>query len=231
MRAQTDWLADFLLAASHRSRRVAPRWAELRPLPVELIGSIQRFQIGEDSDGAGLITKSTSSGDPDYVAAIRLFVAEEAGHARLLERLLIAGGAATIDGHWTDAVFIRLRRGLGLRLELMTLMIAEVVAVRYYRALRDGTTDPVVSDVAGRILHDEVRHIEFHIAQLRNEFARRGRLSRLVLRGFWWCLLSGALGVVALDHGTALRYLSVSRREFCADTRVLFRYVLRRVLR
>ncbi|WP_309113633.1 hypothetical protein [Saccharothrix sp.] len=37
---------------------------------------------------------------------------------------------------WSDAVFVRLRRALGPRLELMVLLIAEVVALGYYRARR-----------------------------------------------------------------------------------------------
>ena len=106
---------------------------------------MQRFQAGEDGDGASLIGKSAKAGDPVYLAAVRLFVAEEQHHARLLEQLLVNSGHATIGGHWSDRVFVALRRALGLRLELMTLMVAEVVALRYYRALRDGSTDPALT--------------------------------------------------------------------------------------
>lgn len=45
------------------------------------------------------------------------------------------GGVPTFAGHWSDAVFVRLRRLMGLRMELLVLMIAEVVARRYYGAL------------------------------------------------------------------------------------------------
>src|SRR5690606_22315869 len=82
--------------------------------------------------------------------------------ARRLARLLTAGGRPTLPGHWSDTVFVRLRRLMGLRTELLVLMVAEVVALRYYRALRDGTTDPLTREVAARILADEERHVPFH---------------------------------------------------------------------
>jgi hypothetical protein len=161
---------------------------------------VQRFQVGEAGDGANLIAKAEAAGDGDYTAAVRLFVAEEQNHARLLDLLLSAAGGSTISGHWSDWVFVRLRRALGLRLELMVLMVAEVIALRYYRALRDGTSDPLVTEVAGRILADEERHVPFHCQRLRGE----------VPSVAWWPwlgLLFGTAVVVAADHGSALRCL------------------------
>ena len=94
-------------------------------------------------------TSSRKPGDGDYLAAVKLFVAEEQNHARMLAELLARRrGAHHQRAHWSDTVFVRLRRALGLRLELMVLLIAEVVALRYYRALRDGTDDPLVTQVA-----------------------------------------------------------------------------------
>ena len=72
--------------------------------------SLQRFQVGEDGDGACLIDKSERAGNPTYLAAVRLFVAEEQNHARLLANLLAHAGQPTISGHWTDAVFVAVRR-------------------------------------------------------------------------------------------------------------------------
>ncbi|NEE41497.1 ferritin-like domain-containing protein, partial [Streptomyces sp. SID7982] len=94
-------------------------------------------------------------GDAEYASAVRMFVAEERNHARLLALLLASGGAPVIASHWSDRAFVTLRRALGLRLELLVLMIAEVVALRYYRALRDGAGDALTREVAGRILADE----------------------------------------------------------------------------
>lgn len=43
----------------------------------------------------------------------RLFIAEEQNHAGLLAMLLRSAGAAVISSHWSDTVFVWLRRALG----------------------------------------------------------------------------------------------------------------------
>ncbi|MFI9508511.1 ferritin-like domain-containing protein [Nocardia sp. NPDC052566] len=230
MRAETAWLAEFLMAATYRAKQDEPQWHSMGPLPRALVASLRRRHIGAGSGGADLLAKSTSSGDHDYVAALRLFVAEQDNHARLLARLLTTGGAMPLRGHWSARLFTRLRRALGFRTELMALLIAEVVAVRYYRALRDGSTDPVLVEVARRIHSDAVRHIDFHVARLRAEFAGRGIVTRNSVRAFCWLLLAAAMAVLAVEHGRALRHLRVTRRDFATDTVLLFRAVLRRVL-
>jgi hypothetical protein len=206
MRTFDDWVRDFEAAAQRRDRDGDPDWSRGARLPPAIVRSIQRFQVGESGDGANLVAKA---GDDEYGTAVALFVAEEQNHARLLAHLLAAAGAPTIAGHWSDAVFVRLRRALGLRLELLVLLVAEVIALRYYRALRDGTDDPLTTDVAGRILADEQRHVPFH----------RRRLGTLhpVVRAGWRLLLTATAIVVALDHGPALGRLGVSRRRFVLD--------------
>ena len=198
-------------------------WPTGGRLDPAVIRSLQRFQVGEDGDGACLIAKSERAGDPLYLAAVRLFVAEEQNHARLLRNLLAYAGEPTISGHWTDAVFVAVRRAMGLRLELMTLTVAEVVALRYYRALLEGTADAVVAEVAARILADEERHVPFQVDRLREGFGNTPLPARLACAAAWWALMVGATLVVAVDHGAALRRLRVSRRRFVADVIGLFR--------
>lgn len=225
-----QWVRRFEDNAERRRLDPDPPWDEGRPLDRAVVRSLQRFQAGEDGDGASLIRKSGQAGDPDYLAAVRMFVAEEQNHARLLEHLLVKSGAPTIDGHWSDRMFVALRRALGLRLEVMTLTVAEVAALRYYRALRDGTADPLLTDVAGRILADEQRHVPFHSQRLREGFTGLGRPARMAVAAGWWTLMLGAACVVAYDHGPALRLLSVGRLRFIADTAALFRPVVVEVL-
>ncbi|GGK79504.1 hypothetical protein Sme01_21700 [Sphaerisporangium melleum] len=225
-----DFLRDFEGAALLRGTWGDPDWSQDARLAPVLVRSLQRFQVGESGDGRGLIAKADAAGDPVYAEAIRLFVAEERGHARLLARLLEAAGAPTITGHWSDAVFVRLRRLLGLRTELMVLMLAEVVALAYYRAVRDGVRDPLAADVAGRILSDELRHVPFHCARLRRSFAGASRPFRAVASALWWVLLTGAVTVVLLDHGQALRGLGVSPAGFAREVKVTFRAVVADVM-
>ncbi|MBF6210256.1 ferritin-like domain-containing protein [Nocardia puris] len=219
------WTTEF--EAKVRARVVAgdPDWGAGARLDPAVVRSLQRFQVGESGDGAQLIGKAERAGDPEYARAVRLFVAEESNHARLLELLLRAAGAPTVPGHWSDTVFVWLRRALGLRLEVLVLMVAEVVAVQYYRALRDGVGDPLTARVAALILDDELRHIPFHCLRLRLGFARTPRPVRLAVLAGWWVLVSGASVVVALDHGPALRTLGHTRIGFVRGVLVLFAVV------
>lgn len=192
--------------------------------------SVQRFQVGESGDGANLLAKAGAAGPAGYPEAARLFVAEENDHARLLAALLAAAGAPTIRSHWSDTLFVRLRRALGLRLELMVLMIAEVVALRYYRALRDGTGDPVASQVAARILADEECHVPFHCDRLRMSFASMPTVGRRTVAMLWRALFGGAALAVVVDHGSALRRLGVTRTRFLIDVFELFDAVVAAVM-
>ncbi|MFJ7268630.1 ferritin-like domain-containing protein [Streptomyces sp. NPDC099050] len=212
------WLADFEAERERRAERGDPDWDRPAALPPELIRSLQRFQVGEDGDGSALIGKADRAGDPVYARAVRLFVAEEQNHARMLALLLEAGGAGTLAGHWSDTVFVWLRRLLGLRVELLVLMVAEVVALRYYRAVRDGAADPLASEVAGRILTDEERHVPFHCLRLHEALTPLPAPARRAALLGWRAALAAAATVVAVDHGPALRTLGVRRRVFVADT-------------
>ncbi|MEV5549437.1 ferritin-like domain-containing protein [Streptomyces sp. NPDC052309] len=211
------WTRRFEDERERRQAQGDPDWKRGATLPAAVWASIQRFQVGEDGDGANLVGKADQAGDADYARAVRLFVAEEQNHARLLARLLRAGGKAPLSSHWSDTAFVRLRRLLGLRMELLVLMIAEVVALRYYRALRDGTQDPLTSDVAGRILSDEQRHVPFHCERLHASLTRLPRPTRRPLMALWRLLLLGATLVVATDHGRALHHLGLTRRRFVSD--------------
>ncbi|WIX78452.1 ferritin-like domain-containing protein [Amycolatopsis carbonis] len=205
-----EWLTEFRQEARRRAVRPEPEWARGARLDPAVIRSVQRFQVGESGDGANLIDKA----DPRFREAVELFVAEEQNHARLLAELLKAAGSATITKHWSDSVFVWLRRALGLRLELMVLLIAEVVALSYYKALRDGTGDPLTREVAARILADEERHVPFHCAQLKDAFPGvKGKLAA----GGWRVVMAGALAAVLFDHGRALRTLGVTRLRFAAE--------------
>lgn len=224
------WVRRFEENAERRHRAGDPPWDRGSTLDPAVVRSLQRFQTGEDGDGATLIRRAEETGNPDYLAAVRLFVAEEQNHARMLRLLLDSAGAPTIDGHWSDTVFVAVRNALGLRLELMTLMVAEVVALRYYRALRDGTSDVLLTEVAWRVLDDEHHHVAFHVDRLRDGFTGSPAPARAAVAAGWWTLLLGTATVVAVDHGAALRALGVGRARFVREVAGLFRPHVRAVL-
>ncbi|WP_053606946.1 ferritin-like domain-containing protein [Streptomyces sp. MMG1522] len=212
-----DWIRDFETARRERAGQGDPDWRTGVPLHPAIRRSVQRFQVGEDGDGAELITKAEAAGDAEYASAVRMFVAEERNHARLLALLLASGGAPTIGSHWSDRIFVTLRRALGLRLELLVLMIAEVVALRYYRALRDGGEDALTREVAGRVLADEERHVPFHCHRLRRALRPLPAPARVLVTSGWRAALAAACLVVAVDHGPALRRLGVGRGRFAVE--------------
>jgi hypothetical protein len=182
-----------------------------------LIASVRRFQLGESGDGLQLLRKAAKAGDPEYLRAAELFVAEEQQHAALLLRLLGYLGGEPMRRHWSDAVFVRLRRLMGLRTELMVLTVAEVVALSYYGGLAASGPDAVVRAVAARIVADEHPHVRFQRHRLRAGFAGSGIPLRLLAVAFWWMTAVGATVVVALDHGPLLDAIGYRRTRFTRD--------------
>jgi hypothetical protein len=182
-----------------------------------LIASVRRFQLGESGDGEQLLRKAAQAGDPEYLGAARLFVAEEQQHAALLLLLLGYLGGEPLSRHWSDAVFVRLRRLMGLRTELMVLTVAEVVALSYYGGLAAAGPDSVVRAVATRIVDDEHAHVRFQKQRLRAGFADSRAPVRLLAFGLWWLTAVGATVVVALDHGRLLDAICYRRSRFIRD--------------
>ena len=182
-----------------------------------LIASVRRFQLGESGDGRQLIRNAERAGDPEYVRAITLFVAEEQQHAALLLRLLGYLGGTPMSRHWSDAVFVRLRRLLGLRTELMVLTVAEVVALSYYGGLAAAGPDPVTRAVAARIVDDENAHVRFQRDRLHAGFADSRTPVRLLGFVLWWVVAVGATVVVAVDHRGVLDAIRYPRTRFVRD--------------
>jgi hypothetical protein len=187
--------------------------AQRRPL----IASVRRFQLGESGDGRQLLRNAARAGDPEYTQSIRLFVAEEQQHAALLLKLLGYLGGSPMHRHWSDAVFVRMRRLMGLRTELMVLTVAEVVALSYYGGLSTAAPDPVVRAVAARIVDDERAHVRFQRHRLHAGFADTSRPVRALAFGLWWSAAIGATLVVALDHGRMLDAIGYRRHRFIRD--------------
>jgi hypothetical protein len=196
-----------------------------------LIDSIRRFQLGESGDGAQLLRKAGRAGDPEYLRAAELFVAEEQQHAALLLRLLGYLGGQPMRAHWSDAVFVRLRRLMGLRTELMVLTVAEVVALSYYGGLAGDGPDAVVRSVAGRIVADEHPHVRFQVDRLRAGFSGSPIAARAMAFAFWWLTAIGATVVVAFDHGPLLDAIGYRRTRFIRDVLADFAKVAATVLR
>ena len=218
-----NWLNYFQQNRDHR--REIPWDQGVHPearLVLPLIRSLQRFQVGESGEGRHLRRQAAATGDPVYEAAIVLFIKEEQEHARLMACVLQALGAPLLRQHWSNACFILLRRLFGLREELLVLLLPEMIAKRFFRALLDGTRDPALRAVFAQIVHDEEGHLAFHIDYLQGSFASLSLPGRVLVRAIWRLFFRAACVVVLLDHRAVLRAAGVSLPAFWWDAGLIF---------
>jgi hypothetical protein len=228
MAESTEWRRFFERNA--RSLLAIP-WhagADLTAEEAALIASsLQEFQAGERSEGRHLYKfaqeYAARTGDHDYVAAIRLFIAEEQRHARDLGRFLTLNGIPVIATTFADRVFRGLRNFVpSLEISIAVLITAELIAKVYYAGLREATSSVVLRRLCDQILADEWAHVEFQSGQLRRLRASRGRLASWVTLAIQRALYAGTLLVVWRSHGPVMRgggltfggYWSWSWREF-----------------
>lgn len=127
--------------------------------------SIQQFQLGENSEGRGLLRRagewSARSGSPEMVEAIGLFIREEQRHSAWLAVFMDRHHIPRRHSHPLDDVFRRVRNLAGFELCLRILATAEVIAVPYYTALGRATGSTLLAALCHRILEDEARHLDF----------------------------------------------------------------------
>lgn len=212
-----EWQARFDDRAGQHAgvQQVDVTGVDRRVLPT-LAASVAVFQLGESGTGEHLLAAARRArADDAYVHALGRFVEEEQEHARMLAVVLDACRWPLRTSHWSDRVFVLIRRAHSLRTEVLVLMVAETIALTYYGALRDGISVPSLRDVFGRIHDDEVVHVDFHCQTLPPHLRRFPGWLHAVARVLWVVLVTGASVAVAVSHGRALRAMGVSRRAFC----------------
>lgn len=175
-----------------------------------LARSLAVFQVGEGGEGrvAREIERVRLAGiDDDYRAALKLFVREEGRHAKILAAMVRALGGQLRRGAWTERLFVRGRRLLGLRLKLLVLLAAEVVGLGFYGMLAEKLGACPIGQALREIAEDERRHLEFHCAFFRGQ-ARRG-VGRVVFMATWTVIAGAACAVVLVDHRATLRAMGI----------------------
>lgn len=213
------WLHYF---EANRRDFIEPDWQASVPLTIELrrllAKSLSHFQLGESGGGRHLFGKAGQE-EASYRAALELFVAEEAEHARLLQGLVTRFGGRLIERHWTHLLFRAARRALGLNFEIQVLLIAELVGTAYYRLLQRRARDPILDQVCARILADEAQHVAFHLDRLRDIHAALLPAERAAWSLQFQLLFTAALLVAWVDHRAALSAIGTRRAEFYAEAR------------
>jgi hypothetical protein len=190
--------------------------AELRaPLSV----SLGRFQLGESAGGRiheEIATHPDRALDAPTRRAVQLYIQEEWRHSRELAMIVTALGGKLQNAHWTNGAFTACRRLLGLRTKMMTLAIAEVVGIVYYRGLASGVGSRALATSLRRIADEESQHLDFQAAFFDRAVALQPGLwrgvYRLLLRGLMSAILGAALVTLLLDHRAVLRRAGITAR-------------------
>ncbi len=186
--------------------------------------SLARFQLGEA--GEGRIARQIDAVllpaiDADYRAALKLFVAEEGRHGRILALMVRALDGVLLRETWTARLFVHARRLLGVRFKLLVLLAAEVIGIGFYGLLAERLASCVAgqagSSPAGplgaaleQICADEDAHLQFHADFFRSQAT--SPVARLAFSTLWWIVASAAAAAVLFDHRATLAVLGVSRR-------------------
>jgi hypothetical protein len=220
----TTWLAYFEGNARLDCAPAASLRAEVPPLlwgPLAL--SLGRFQLGESAGGRiheEMPSHCDAALDPPLRRAVQLYIEEEWRHARELAMVIRALGGELQTAHWTNGAFTACRRILGLRTKMMTLAIAEVIGIVYYRALARGVGSPALATSLRRIANEESRHLDFQAAFFERAILLTPRWARStyrwLLRGLMFAILAAALLVLLLDHGRVLRQAGASARTLAS---------------
>ena len=219
--SSSEWLQYF---QSNTPEPVLP-WHEPYRLSEDeraaVSASIRQFQLGESGKGRRLLIQAEHwaerQGDPEYMAALRLFVKEEQRHSRILGRFLESEGISCIERHWVDGVFRRIRSFAGLELRMRVLATAEVLAMPYYAALRDATRSPLLRAICERILEEETAHLRFQAFTFRLfRGARSAALDRLAWRANRM-LLAGTTAVLWQEHKPVFRAAGYTRSQLHAE--------------
>ena len=218
-----DWLAYF---RQNQLDRRGIAWHEGISLDPRLHGplarSLARFQLGESSTGTRLLAAarelSERTGDRFYPNTIALFIAEEQEHSRLLAKVLQQMQAPLLPRHWTDSLFRRCRHLLGFYEEIAVLLMAEIIALKYYGVVRQGCRAPVLVVVCEQILADEKFHVRFHCERLHQVIAPQCWPIRAACWGVLSTMFAMASTVVAWDHRRVFVALGSSAADFLRDS-------------
>lgn len=184
-----------------------------------IASSVQGFQAGESSEGRHLFRYAqeyaNKSGDHQYVAVIKLFIAEEQRHASDLARFLQLNEIPVLKTTFPDRVFRRLRHMFGgLEISIGVLITAEIIAKVYYAALKDATNSRILRTLCDQILRDEVKHVEFQAEQLGKFRRRRKSIFQWITVGIHRFLYLGTCFVVWQFHKQAIRKGGFNFRQF-----------------
>lgn len=183
-----------------------------------LARSIAIFQLGESGGGTRLrrYTRSIAALENlrGYEEAVDMFVREEQSHSALLARTVAHLRGTLLQKQWSNSIFRWMRDLVNLEFNIQVLLTAELIAEAYFGLLALCCPDPVVRQVARKILRDEMGHLSFQRDFL---FERLKGLHPVTLRLWCWqfqFIHFATAWVVAWDHRTCFQTMAVGPSAF-----------------
>jgi hypothetical protein len=213
------WLNHFEYHAEQPRGAAGGSPNALQPEERRLIArSIATFQLGEQSDGTGLLRAAyrfaAAHGDELLPRITELFIREEQRHARLLREFMHEHGIRAKCRHWSDVAFRRLRGLGGFELYLHVLIAAELIANVYYRALESVTDCQRLKILCRTLIADQLAHVGYESDLILELRARKhGALQTLIgsmHRAFFYV----AACAVWISHRPVLHRAGYSAVEF-----------------
>ncbi|HJQ69853.1 MAG TPA: ferritin-like domain-containing protein [Blastocatellia bacterium] len=182
--------------------------------------SIAAFQLGEYSEGKGLMKAAGAyaarSGDDLLVPITKLFIAEEQNHALLLKSFMNIHDIPLMKKNWTDDVFRRMRKNVGYELSITVLIMAEIISLVYYRALRRATNSKLLRAICDKILSDEAAHVRYESEVIDHIRSSKPAAARWATESLHRFLFFGTTIVVYLNHKRVLNRGGCGFYDFCA---------------
>ena len=190
-----------------------------------ITASIQKFQIGEASEGRHLKKQAArfaeKTGDAAYAQSIGFLIREENRHSAYLGSFMRDHGIPRARSTWTDVVFRSLRKLAGLEISIRVLVTAEIIALSYYRCLGGATGSTKLARICERMCEEERAHVRFQMATI-----CRLNLARHPMFSAWadmahMALLLATSAVVWVEHRPVLR-TRMTFKGFVAATWEIF---------
>ncbi len=189
---------------------------------VLISSSVQQFQRGESSEGRHLFAFAKEFANPEYLECIKLFIREEQRHAAVLATFMKKFQIPLIKAHWVDQAFRWLRKAGGIQNTVNILLVAEIIAKVYYRALHHATESVLLKKICLQILSDEEAHIRFQCDLLKVCHTRQSRLTNFLIRNFQLFLMTCTALVVWWHHRRVLRHGGYYFGKYFFETLLIF---------
>jgi rubrerythrin len=183
-----------------------------------ITSSIQKFQMGEHSEGKHFLAFAKTIEDESYLQTVKIFIKEEQDHAAVLGRFMQLHGISKITKDPVDGIFRWLRKLAGIEGTITVLLTAEIIAMVYYKALKSATRSGILQKTCHQILVDETMHLAFQCDTLKVIYKNKSAVSLLVSRWIHRILVMGTILVVWLFHLKVLKAGGYSLLKYFSET-------------